>query len=84
MISTTYSVNTTPIIIAAARPAESRWIYIEPGGQDIYIGGAGITSTTGLKLTKNVIFAMFLPPLEAVYALSRTGAHDVTVMEPVT
>ena len=84
MISTTYTVNATPVIIAASRATESRWIYIEPGGNDIYIGGAGITSVTGMKLTKNVIFAMYLPPLEAVYALSRTGAHDVTVMEPVT
>ena len=84
MISTTYAVNTTPVIIAAARPTESRWIYIDPGAQDIYIGGAGITSVTGMKLTKSVIFAMYLPPLEAVYALSRTGSHDVTVMEPVT
>ena len=84
MISTTYTVDTTPVLLAAAHPTESRWIYIEPGNQDIYIGGAGITSLTGMKLEKLTIFPMYLPPLEAVYGLSRTGAHDVTVMEPAT
>ena len=84
MKTTSHTVNASPMAIATARQFASRTIYVDPGAQDIYIGGSDVTTTTGVKLRKNDITEIILPPNEALYAISGTGAHTVLVLEPTT
>lgn len=83
MISTRYTATTTPILIAAARPAESRWVYVESGANNVYLGDVNVTSATGLLGTKDVVMPFFLPALCSLYAVTASGSHPVTVMEPL-
>jgi len=84
MKTTTYTVTQTPVLIVPAIQFEARTVYLDPLANDIVVGGSDVTDTTGVKLTKSVILSMIIPPNESLYAVTKTGSHPITVLEPTT
>lgn len=81
MISSSYTVSTTPTLIAAADPRKTRMVYIDPGANDTYLGGLAVNSTIGIKATKNEIYVFLLRSGTDLYAVTSTGSHTIKVME---
>ena len=84
MKTTTYTIAQTPVLIVPAIKFEARTVYLDPLAQDIVIGGSNVTDTTGVSLTKSVIQTIIIPPNESLYAITKTGSHPITVLEPST
>ena len=82
MKQTVYAVTTTAVKVRAAN-AEQATIYLRPQGNDTYVGGSDVTTTTGLKLTSADIQEMVIPNQEELWAIVATGSHNLVVIEPL-
>jgi hypothetical protein len=82
MKQTVYAVTTTAVKVRAAN-AEQATIYLRPQGNDTYVGGSDVTTSTGLKLTNADIQEMVIPNQEELWAIVATGTHNLVVIEPV-
>ena len=83
MISTQQTVTTTPSVLVAA--AESwRTIYIHVTGNGVvYLGGSGVTSSTGTATEKSTVpFQMIIPANETLWAVTAAATEDVRVLKP--
>lgn len=49
----------------------------------VYIGGTGVTITSGLKLLKEESYQFELAPLEQIYCVSAKNGHSVSWMRQV-
>ena len=79
MKTTTYTIAQTAVKIKAAQP-EPETIYLDPTAQDIYIGGADLTVDNGIKLTRSVLFDLFIRGGQELYAITKTGSHPLIVL----
>lgn len=76
------TVATSATLLVAADNL-NRWVYFHNGGgAKIYIGGVGVTTTTGFHLANNESLQMFLPADQTVYAVVASGTNTVTVLTP--
>jgi hypothetical protein len=82
MKQTVYAVTTTAVKVRAAN-AEQATIYLRPAGNDTYVGGSDVTTTTGLKLTNAATQEMVIPNQEELWAIVATGTHNLVVIEPL-
>lgn len=80
MISTRTTVSTTAVKIVSAAINEPRTIVVRPDGNDIHVGGAGVTTTSGLKIDNNTNFTIQIPPNEELWAVVGSGTHGVWVL----
>ena len=80
MISTTTSVSTTAVKIVSKAVNETRTVVIRPGGNDMYIGGADVTTANGLVISNNTNFTIEIPQGEELWAVVSSGTHSVTVL----
>lgn len=81
MISNVYTVSTTPVKIYQTGNATNR-IYLRSTGADMYLGDATVTTTTGLRLTKDTVTEIYVDELETLYAVVDTGSHTINVLAP--
>ena len=79
MKTNVYTLSQTPVIIHPDKDGPET-IYIYPGGQDVYVGDATVTSSTGLPLIKNNPNAIFLRGHQTLYAICATGTHNLIVL----
>jgi hypothetical protein len=82
MKQTVYAVTSTAVKVRAAN-AEQATIYLRPQGNDTFVGGSDVTTTTGLKLTNADIQEMVIPNQEELWAIVATGTHNLVVIEPL-
>jgi len=83
MISSQHTVTTTASVVVTA--AESwRTIYLHVVGNGVvYLGGAGVTSSTGMATEKSTVpFQMIIPANETLYAVTASGTQDLRVLRP--
>lgn len=81
MISNVYNVSTTPVKIYQTGNATNR-IYLRSTGADMYLGDVAVTTTTGLRLTKDTVTEIYVDELETLYAVVDTGSHTINVLAP--
>jgi hypothetical protein len=84
MKSTKVTVGTTATLII---PSDNlnRWVYIHNGGgAKIYLGGSGVTTTTGFHVANNESAEFFLPEKETLYAIVASSTNDIIVLTPDT
>jgi hypothetical protein len=79
MKTNVYTLSQTPVIIHPDKDGPET-IYIYPGGNDVYVGDATVTSNTGLPLIKNNPNAIFLRGHQTLYAICATGSHTLIVL----
>lgn len=80
MISTRTEVSTTAVKIVSAAINEPRTIVIRPDGNDLHIGGSGVTTTDGIKIDNNTNFTVQIPQGEELWAIVPSGTHGVWVL----
>lgn len=80
MISTRTTVTTTAVKIISKAVNEHRTIVVRPDGNDVHLGGAGVTTTTGIKVDNNTNFTIEIPPNEELWAIVGSGTHAVWVL----
>jgi hypothetical protein len=80
MISTRTTVTATPAKIVSKAVNEHRTIVVRPDGNDLYIGGADVTTTNGLKIDNNTNFTIEIPPNEELWAVTTSGTHAAIVL----
>lgn len=84
--ATQVSVANTATLLAAARtgaPGTGRVdITIENfGTTDVFLGGSGVTTSTGMKLVGSPGAAITIPTTAAVYGIVATSTQTVSVLE---
>lgn len=80
MISITTTVTSTRVKIVSAAINEPRTIVVRPIGNDLYIGGADVTTGNGLLISNNTNFTIQIPQGEELWAVVSSGTHSVTVL----
>jgi len=80
MISTTTTVTATAVKIVSKAVNETRTVVIRPGGNDMYIGGADVTTANGLVISNNTNFTIEIPPNEELWCVVGSGSHTVTIL----
>lgn len=80
MISTRSTVSTTAVKIVSAAINEPRTVIVRPDGNDLHVGGAGVTVTTGIKIDNNTNFTIQIPQGEELWAIVASGTHGVWVL----
>jgi hypothetical protein len=68
MISTNTSVTTTSVKI------------VSKASNDIYIGGADVTSANGLPLRQHEPITVIIPPNEELWAITSSGTHTIATL----
>lgn len=82
MISSTVTVTSTATLLVASTPTATRQIWLEAVGNDLYIGGSNVTTSTGLTIKNGERLCFELPPLNSLYAVVNTGSHICIVLKP--
>jgi len=80
MISTTTTVSTTRVKIVSAAINEPRTVIVQPVGNNVYLGGADVTTGNGLEISNNTNFTIQIPQGEELWAVVSSGTHSVTVL----
>lgn len=75
------SIGATATLIAAARPGRSSVTIVNGGTTDVFIGGSGVTTTTGMLLSGTKGQLITIPTSGAVYGVVATGTESVSEME---
>lgn len=83
MISTAYTVSTTPVQLVTSS-VNARQISIHAIGTGvIYLGGSTVTAANGMLTEKNAVpFTFTLPANNELWAVTATGTEEVRVMVP--
>ena len=72
VIANTATLITTGVVGAS-------WLHLHASGNtQIYIGGAGVTTTTGLELHKGNTVTVWLPESGKLYGVVASGTETVT------
>lgn len=75
-----YTLGTAAILIVAPDDMSQRvTIHNNDSSQQIFLGAAGVTTSTGIHLDGKEERQITLNPGEALYGVS-TGAHQISVM----
>jgi hypothetical protein len=78
--------SATPLAVSGTRegpPGETRRFLVKSTSSTaIYVGGSGVTTSTGYLLTQNVEYPVDLRENETLYAVSASGTVSVYVWGP--
>jgi hypothetical protein len=75
------TVSTTATQIVAARSGRNAVTIINGGTVDVFIGGSGVTTTTGALLAGTKGASLTIPTGAAVYGIVATGTEPVSAFE---
>lgn len=75
------SVGTTATLLAAARVGRGSIMLTNLGTVDTWIGGSGVTTTTGVLLVGTKGATLTIPTSAAVYGIVATGTNSISVSE---
>ena len=81
MKSTAVTVTTSPTLLIASDD-KHRICYLHSGTGSVYIGGADITSSTGIHLPNGTTLEITLPFKETIYGIVTTGTQTMRVLTP--
>jgi hypothetical protein len=73
------TVAATATLLLAANSARKQAIVVNNGTADMFVGGSGVTTTTGLPLYPGN--EMVLPTTSALYAIVVSGTQNARVSE---
>lgn len=76
-LATNYSVGTVAVLICPADSNPQNFHIHNNSEHDIYIGGANVTTTTGLNVLKQQTEEFYIVPGDALYAISNGDSRDV-------
>lgn len=79
--TTQVTIAATATLIAAARPGRRKLKVVNLGTTAVYLGGSGVTTTTGLLLTGAVGAEREIETSEAVYGIVAAATQDVSAVE---
>ena len=74
------TVGTTKVQIDGSSVSEFKIILHNSGSNAIYLGNQSVSENNGFNLHANSTLTLELPPLTRLYAVSRSGNHDMTWM----
>jgi hypothetical protein len=74
------TVGTTRVQIDGSSVSEFKIILHNSGSNAIYLGTQSVTENNGFNLHANSTLTLELPPLTHLYAVTRSGNHDMTWM----
>jgi hypothetical protein len=80
MISIVTSVTTTRIKIISAAVNRTRSVNVRATSNDVYIGGADVTSANGLPLRQHDAITVIIPPSEELWAITSSGTHTIATL----
>ena len=75
------SVTDSATAIVAARAARRSVLIFNHGTTDVYIGGAAVTTSTGILLVGTAGAAVSIPTAAAVYGIVASGSQTVSYIE---
>jgi hypothetical protein len=74
------TVGTTRVQIDGTSVSNFKIVLHNSGSNAIYLGNETVTEDTGFNLHANSTVILELPPLTHLFAVSRSGNHDLTWM----
>ena len=80
MISTNTSVTTTPVKIVSKAVNATRSVNVHATSNNLYIGGADLTSENGLPLRQHETITVIIPPSEELWAITSSGTHTIATL----
>jgi len=80
MISTNTTVTSTAVKIVSKAINETRSVNVRATSNDVYIGGADVTSANGLPLRQHEPITVIIPPNEELWAISSSGTHTIATL----
>jgi c-di-GMP-binding flagellar brake protein YcgR len=80
MISTVTSVTDTRIKIVSKAVNATRNVNVRATSNDVYIGGADVTSANGLPLRQHESIIVVIPPNEELWAITSSGTHTIATL----
>ena len=80
MISTVTSVTDTRIKIVSKAVNATRNVNVRATSNDVYIGGADVTSANGLNLRQHEHITVIVPPNEELWAITSSGTHTIATL----
>jgi hypothetical protein len=80
MISSNTSVTTTRVKIVSKAVNATRNVNVRANSNDVYIGGADVTSANGLNLRQHEPITVIVPPNEELWAITSTGTHTIATL----
>lgn len=81
MKSAAVTVSTTATLLIAA-DNQNRVCVLHSGTGSIYIGGADVTSSTGIHLSNGTTIEIKLPMNETLYGITSASTHTIRVLTP--
>lgn len=80
MISTNTSVTTTSVKIVSKAVNATRNVIVRATSNDVYVGGADVTSTIGFPLRQHETITVMIPPNEELWAITSSGTHTIATL----
>lgn len=80
MISTVTSVTDTRVKIISKAVNATRTVNVRATSNDVYVGGADVTSTIGFPLRQHETIAVMIPPNEELWAITSSGTHSIATL----
>lgn len=81
MKSTAVTVTTSPTLLIAA-DNQSRVCYLHSGSGSVYIGGADVSSSTGIHLPNGTTIEITMPINETIYGITSSSTQTMRVLTP--
>ena len=76
------TVTTTATLLVTANRAD-QMVYLHSASGTIYVGGAGVTSSTGYKMDNGDKLSMQLSDNESLYGIATAGTPVMMVMATI-
>lgn len=81
--ATNFNIGTVAALITPAHSNPQQVLIHNNSEHTIYIGGANVTTTTGLNILKQETEELYLVPGDAIYAISNGADRDVRVLRTI-
>lgn len=81
MKSAAVTVTTSPTLLIAA-DNHNRICYLHSGTGSVYIGGADVTSSTGIHLSNGTTIEITMPINETIYGITSSSTQTMRVLTP--
>ena len=81
--ATNFNIGTVAALIAPAHSNPQQVLIHNNSQHTIYIGGANVTTVTGLNILKQETEEFYLVPGDAIFAISNGADRDVRVLRTI-
>jgi hypothetical protein len=82
LLASAVTVGTSAVALpASALAGRTRLLIQNRGGQSIFVGHSGVTTSTGIEVTKGATLALEAGPAVAFYGISGSAGNDIRVVE---